>query len=243
MDTITLFAIPAAKTRRRANHKLDATSDPCSPPDEPMTPYQQQLAAEFLPLARALARPLKRMFRQWGDDFESAACMALVEAARAFQPGRNIRFATFARFRIKGALHDVGRAMSHDGWDRTHVKKIPKIQRLTPINEERSSPLNSSRPAAVGAEVDAIDSVERLLRRLPRRNAAVCRLCYLEGQTQTEIARTLGVSQSEVTRLHRQGIELLAEPYGPLGDERPRKARYYSPSCSPRNRSASPACS
>ena len=47
------------------------------------------------------------------DEFESAACLALVEAARSFDPTRNIRFATFARFRIRGALVDVGRVMGH----------------------------------------------------------------------------------------------------------------------------------
>src|SRR5205807_753874 len=86
-------------------------------PHNPLTEEQRELAAQFLPLARKLAKPLKTMFAQWKDEFESAACLALVEAARSYDPSRNIRFATFARFRIRGALMDVGRVMGLSGWE------------------------------------------------------------------------------------------------------------------------------
>ena len=53
----------------------------------PLSPARQRLAARYLPLARALARPLKQSWPQARDEFESAACLALVEAAEAFDPG------------------------------------------------------------------------------------------------------------------------------------------------------------
>jgi DNA-directed RNA polymerase specialized sigma24 family protein len=68
-------------------------------------------------------------------------------------------------------------------------------------------------PPPVGAEFEDVDAVEDWLRKLPRRHAQVCRLHYLYGKTQAEIAEAVGCSQSEVTRLHRKAIELLAEPY------------------------------
>jgi RNA polymerase sigma factor (sigma-70 family) len=178
----------------------------------PLTPEQQQLAARFLPLARALAKPLKMIFTQWKDEFESAACQALVEAARSFDPSRNIQFATFARFRIRGALADVGRGMGLSGWE-SDPEDAPGVVTLTPYNEEHGTVLVAVNPPPVGAEFEDIDTVEHWLRKLPKKHASVCRMQYLYGKTQTEIAAVLGCSQAEITRLHKKSLELLSDPY------------------------------
>ncbi|WP_435009341.1 sigma-70 family RNA polymerase sigma factor [Tundrisphaera lichenicola] len=182
----------------------------------PLTEEQRALAEQFLPLARKLAKPLKAMFQHWKDEFESAACMALVEAARSYDPSRNIRFATFARFRIRGALVDVGRAMGLSGWE-TDRENAPNVVTLTPVNEEHGKVLVAFEPPAVGSEIDDADSVEHWLRKLPKKHAEVCRLYYLYGKTQAEIAEDLQCSQSEVTRLHKKALELLSDPYDALG--------------------------
>ena len=182
---------------------------------KPLTPAQQELAARFLPLARALARPLKEMFAQWRDEFESAACLALVEAARSFDPARNIRFATFARFRIRGALVDVGRGMTPSGLE--DERDAPTFVTMTPYSEEHGKVLIADAPPAVGSEFDDVDAVEHILRKLPQKHASVCRMQYLSGKTQVEIARRLGCSQAEVTRLHLKSLELLSDPYDANG--------------------------
>ena len=179
---------------------------------KPLTDTQRELAARFLPLARSLAKPLKLIFTQWKDEFESAACLALVEAARSFDPSRNIKFATFARFRIRGALVDVGRGMGLAGWE-DELEDAPGLFSLTPYNEEHGSVLIAVAPPPVGTEFDDIDTVEHWLKKLPKKHATVCRLYYLHGKTQAEIADGLGCSQAEVTRLHKKAIEFLAEPY------------------------------
>ncbi len=193
---------------------------------QPLTPEQRELAGQFLPLARALAKPLKMIFNQWRDEFESAACLALVEAARSYDPSRNIRFATFARFRIRGALVDVGRVMAPLRIE-DDPNPGPNVITLTPYNEEHGKVLVAVEPPPVGAEYDDIEEVEHWLKRLPGKHAQVCRLSYLYGKTQGEIAEALGCSQSEVTRLHRKSLELLAEPYDAQGKPHkpPRRAR------------------
>ncbi len=98
-----------------------------------------ELATEFLPLARGMSKPLKLLYPYWRDEFESAACLALVEAARSFDPSRSIRFATFARFRIRGALMDVGRAMILPGFE--DEDNSPGLVALTPYNEEHGTVL------------------------------------------------------------------------------------------------------
>jgi RNA polymerase sigma factor (sigma-70 family) len=183
---------------------------------QPLTPEQQDLAARFLPLARALAKPLKMIFTQWKDEFESAACLALVEAARSFDPSRNIQFATFARFRIRGALVDVGRGMGLSGWE-NDPEDAPGVVTLTPYNEEHGKVLIAVNPPPVGSEFEDIDSVEHWLKKLPRKHASVCRMQYLYGKTQSEIAVVLGCSQAEITRLHKKSLELLSDPYDAEG--------------------------
>ncbi len=181
---------------------------------DPLDETQRELASRFLPLARGLSKPLKILFPHWRDEFESAACLALVEAARSYDPSRNIKFATFARFRIRGALMDVGREMVLPGWEDSEDSP-PGTVTLTPYNEEHGTVLVASEPPEVGADVDDIDAVEHWLRKLPKRHATVCRLYYLYGKTQSEIARVVGCSQSEITRLHKRSIDLLSEPYAP----------------------------
>ena len=176
-----------------------------------LTEAQQELASRFLPLARGLSKPLKLMYPCWRDEFESAACMALVEAARRYDPSKNIRFATFARFRIRGALMDVGRAMLLAGLE--DVEDQPGVVALTPFNEERGKVLVAVEPPPVGEDVDDVDELENWLRKLPQRHAEVCRLYYLFGKSQAEIADLFGCSQSEITRLHKKSLDLLSEPY------------------------------
>jgi DNA-directed RNA polymerase specialized sigma subunit len=81
-----------------------------------LTAEQQDLAATYMPMARALARPLKEAYPALRDELESAACLALVEAAESYDPARNVRFSTFARHRIWGALRDVQRNLVLRGW-------------------------------------------------------------------------------------------------------------------------------
>ena len=171
-----------------------------------------------LPAAGPVAgQAMKEIFAEWKDEFESAACLALVEAARSFDPSRNIQFSTFARFRIRGALVDVGRGLKLPGWE-DDPEAAPGVVTLTPFIEEHGQVLIAVAPPEVGSEFDDIDAVEHLLRKLPKKHATVCRMQYLYGKTQSEIAAMLGCSQAEITRLHKKSLELLSDPYDAEGN-------------------------
>jgi RNA polymerase sigma-B factor len=49
------------------------------------------------------------------------------------------------------------------------------------------------------------------LRCLPAREQRILRMRFVEDRTQTEIARTIGVSQMQISRLLRQSLERLAQ--------------------------------
>src|SRR3982750_150150 len=69
----------------------------------------QQLALDYLPLAKSLARLFAAKIPREADEFRSVAFIALCESAARFDPDRGINFATFARPHILGALNDYCR--------------------------------------------------------------------------------------------------------------------------------------
>ncbi len=175
---------------------------------KPLTRAQQDLALKYLPLARSLAKPYKLSWPSSRDDFESAACLALVEAAEAFEPERNVKFATFARHRIWGALRDVQRGMVALGW-RCDAKHAPHVGGMPRDPERHGRVLGLEHDNPVGSEMEAGETVEALLRRLPARHASACRQIYLNGKSQHEAARDLGCSQSRLSYIHREAMAIL----------------------------------
>ncbi len=173
-----------------------------------MTPARQRLAERFLPLARAMAYPHKRAWPQAGDEFDSAANLALVEAAESFDPRRRVRFSTYARFRIRGALRDVKRSLAPGGW-RSNPAGAPLVGSLDEEPEFRGRVLNAEPDPPVGEAVAAIDEVERWLRKLPPRYAEACRCIYIHGMSQAEAARDIGCSQSRLSCMHREALAML----------------------------------
>ncbi|MDH5775627.1 MAG: FliA/WhiG family RNA polymerase sigma factor [Nitrospirota bacterium] len=77
---------------------------------------QEQLAAilqEFLPMIRRMAgaMALKNPFSLDVEDLTSAGAMGLLSALKRFDPTRDIKFRTFAEYRIRGMMLDEIRAM------------------------------------------------------------------------------------------------------------------------------------
>jgi RNA polymerase sigma factor (sigma-70 family) len=173
-----------------------------------LTPAQRELTEQYLPLAMSLARPVKLKWTRDRDELDAAARLALVEAAQAFDPRRGVKFPTFARARIMGALYDAQRHMLN----KIHSRELPngpKGYRYVPGGEESGALMLTSRDPDVGAEVDAIDEVERWLGSLPPRHALACRELYLAGRTQGEAAQALGCVKSRVCTLHAEALEML----------------------------------
>lgn len=179
-------------------------------PRKPMTAAQQDLAARFVPLARHLARPLQRAWPSLREDLESAALAGLVEAAQAFDPGRGVRFATFARLRIGGALRDVQRRSAMKGW-RADPSAAPERMGLAPDSELQGTVLLAGAAAPPDEDLDARDAVEGWLRKLPPRHAAAMRRLYLHGENQAVAAAAVGCSQSRLCVLHRESLAMLRE--------------------------------
>lgn len=175
----------------------------------PLTDAQRALAERYIPLARKLVKPIKAMYPTRRDEFESAACLGLIQAAREFDPARGAGFATFARTHIRWAVAEVCRTSPIDG-KRNDRRVFPTVVTFNPYHPQHGEKLVDDAPPPA-RDIDAIDFVERLFRQLPRRHAQACRLYFIAGKSQSGAARTMGCSQSEVTRLIRASLRLLAD--------------------------------
>jgi RNA polymerase sigma factor (sigma-70 family) len=190
----------------------------------PLTDEQRGLALRYLPMAESIVARL-RISRQVGrDELQATAYLALVEAAQTFDPSRGVNFATFARRRVRGALRDCQRLLLCEGW-RGDVSLRPVYQKLGQDAEYYGRVLGIEPEWPVGREIEATDAVERWLRRLPKAHAVACRLIYIEGKTQDEVATLVGCSKSYLSRIHQQALSWLIDDLRASRPDRTRDLR------------------
>ena len=176
----------------------------------PLNTSQQDLATQYLPLARAMARQMKTRFPGAREEFESAAFLALVEAAQSFDSSRNVNFATYARYRIRGALYDVYRELIGTTSTGTHAQA--RLERpLCDGWESQGRVIGAEPDLPVGTDLEIQDTVENWIRRLPRMHALAFRHIYLDGKSQNEAAHPVGCSKWKLCRMHSQAITWLQE--------------------------------
>jgi RNA polymerase sigma factor (sigma-70 family) len=143
---------------------------------------------------------------------ESAAFMALVEAAGTFDPSRNVDFSTFARHRIWGALCDVRREALYGKGQRASHSRV--VNRMAEAAEAHGRVLGAEPDEPVGATLELHEVVEGWIRSLPRTHSQAFRHIYLDGKTQEEAASLVGCSKSYMSRLHSEAMSWLHQAYG-----------------------------
>jgi RNA polymerase sigma factor (sigma-70 family) len=176
----------------------------------PLTDEQRALATRYLPMASALAKRMDALLPGESDELESTAYLALVEAAQTFDPSVSVNFATYARYRICGALRDFRRLMVSAGW-RGDPAQYRVFQKVGNDVEKYGQVIGINPDRPVGTEIEATDAVEDWLSRLPRAHAAACRLIYIDGKSQDEAAAVVGCSKSFLSRLHHDAITWLLQ--------------------------------
>jgi RNA polymerase sigma factor (sigma-70 family) len=171
---------------------------------------QRGLAMRYLPMAQSLANAFSLRQNVEREELRSTAYMALVEAARTFDPVRKVNFATFARHRIRGALRDYARFLLSENWRGKEALR-PSFQSLFRRVEDHGRVLGIRSEIPAGTAIESMESLEAWLRCLPRTHAATCRLIYLGGKTQEEVAQLLGLSRGYVSRMHTESLSFLID--------------------------------
>ena len=89
----------------------------------------------------------------------------------------------------------------------------PQFQTLNEEPDATRRVLGEAQDQPVGARIESIDDIERWLKRLPRTHALACRMIYLSGKSQDEVASLLGFSKSYLSRIHNEALRLLLDDY------------------------------
>ncbi|RRA50297.1 FliA/WhiG family RNA polymerase sigma factor [Acidipila sp. EB88] len=78
-----------------------------------LTTAQEQLLLAHLPIVRFVARAIHDRLPQHVelDELVSAGTLGLVDAARKFNPTKNVQYRSYAQFRVRGAILDSLRAL------------------------------------------------------------------------------------------------------------------------------------
>lgn len=135
---------------------------------------------------------LKKYYPPTGYEYEDlyqVGCIGLVQAAKKFDPSLGYKFTTFAgiwieneirkAIRMQKAVKRTGDVFSIDGWDREEGSLADLLANFDSVEEEVETKL--------------------LFSELFRREPAITMLA-LQGYTQKEIGRKLGMSQVNVSR-------------------------------------------
>jgi RNA polymerase sporulation-specific sigma factor len=178
---------------------------------QPLTDEQRALVTRYMPMARALAAQLEGTAIGI-DELEAEAYAALIQAAQTFDETRGANFAVYAQPRILGALRDYRRFLFHANW-RGEPSESPVFQRLSPTDDLHGQVIGKQPEAPLGQDFESVEAVEQAIRFLPRAEAVTCRLIYLDGKSQDEVAEVLDCSKGRLSRLHQKALERLRLHY------------------------------
>lgn len=96
------------------------------------------------------------------DDLWSAGALGLLEAARRYDPGQNVRFETFAEHRIRGAMLDELRRLDHlPRRLRAETEKVAKGKRSL-AQELGREPTAEEVSVRLGMDLEAVAGLEQL---------------------------------------------------------------------------------
>lgn len=206
-------ASAAGEACREMRGEARPFSPRCDPydPRRPLTEEQRKLARRFIPLARKLAFEMKDT-RLDLEELRAEAYAALVDAARAFDPEHGAHFSVYARPRIVGALRDYRRFALHAGQE-GQPSELPVFERLRMSDDVHGTVIGKRPEPPPGQEIEALELVESVFRRLPGPQAVACRSIYLEGKSANETAADLGYSEGYLSRLHGDALTAIRREY------------------------------
>lgn len=178
------------------------------------------LAVSHMRFARKLAERFSRGLPSQADQdaLESDALLALLRAARSFDPDRGTSFKTYAGHRIRGAMIDgVRERNSFDRrkrWQPTVISLDTVVAHDFEGNILTLGGLLECRGEPVGAAIERKDEVDLLLRPLNRKHRSMVRQYYMAEATQAKIGRRHGLSASRVSQQLRAARQLLQSSAG-----------------------------
>jgi RNA polymerase sigma factor for flagellar operon FliA len=144
------------------------------------------------------------------DELRALANAGLAEAAERYDPGRGATFATFAWYRIHGAIFDGLRRSSQRRAAAPSPRPPPRMVSFEALRDRGFDAAGDAPGPA-----DDLDGARRAARlrvaiaQLPDRPRELVTKHYFEGKSLLEAGAELGVSKSWASRLHAQAVDRL----------------------------------
>ncbi len=149
-----------------------------------------QLLLEQLPQVKYIARHIHERLPQHVpfDDLLHAGIVGLIDAMQKYDPGKNVRFASYAKFRIRGAILDSLREMD---WSPRDLRR--KSRRLQETMQKLQSELGhtASEPELAEAMGMSLHSFQRLLNEIRGLEVGSLQIESLEDGRKTDLGETI----------------------------------------------------
>ncbi|EPY2275170.1 sigma-70 family RNA polymerase sigma factor [Clostridium sporogenes] len=168
-------------------------------------------AEEHLNLVHSIANKRYKQFKHKYsyEDLFQEGCVGLMKATNRFDTSRGVKFSTYAYSYVDGQILMMAR---DDKW----------------YDKNRKERLNGIAPYSLDAAIDGLDNeiayidsignydlnfekveIKMLVDELPNDLKDIVNTIYIEGFSQTEIARKFGCSQMSISRLKREALDYL----------------------------------
>lgn len=192
--------------------------DDDAPP--PLTDEQQKLFDENVENVEWQAKKRATWRVPFGDQLQHGL-IGLIDAARRFEPERGLKFWTFAKPRVIGAMIDAER----DGFG--DAIRIPRTAKKERTREEWSQ-FQGTRFEAIEAGIQPVgdwttwslaapveespldpENLWRAVSMLDKQAALVVMMYHRMHMTMREIGENLGLSESRVSQVHTEALKQL----------------------------------
>jgi RNA polymerase sigma factor for flagellar operon FliA len=166
------------------------------------------LVTDHLGIVRTQARWYARRLPPHVDraDLESAGTLGLIDAARRYDPTRGATFATYATWRVRGAIVDQMRA--NGAYTRAEHRRLEHGEHVQPRVEFNSSLADTQEVPTTEERADPflVARVRRALLQLPRREAQLLVWRFWHDLRQVDCCPRLRVNESRVSVLERRAL-------------------------------------
>ena len=170
-----------------------------------LTDSQRALVEENLGLISYAMKKLPLYLFDYEDAFQIGA-IGLMKAAYAFDPERNLKFATFA---VPCIVNELRMALRHINSSNPPGRTCSYDATLLNLDGEAYSlidfiPSNEQLPDEQYVVHETLDSVIAILRNIRDKDAFMIVQMVVQNRSQEEIAAVLGITQSAVSRKIRK---------------------------------------
>jgi len=158
--------------------------------EEPAVAGSDQLLLEQLPQVKYIARRIHERLPQHVpfDDLLHAGIVGLIDAMHKYDAGKNVRFASYAKFRIRGAILDSLRDMD---WSPRDLRR--KARRLEAAMQKLQSELgrSASEPELAEAMGTSLEELQHLLDEIRGLEVGSLQIESLQDGRETDLGETI----------------------------------------------------